>query len=204
MQIYRHLFRLFTNRPSHLLQKKNSAVSKYVFDIEKNVSKAGYSLVVCTVDAPASDSIRKHMKLLDARKTGGILLGLSDSKLIEETASLNYSHIPLISLSSSVSNVCSTFLLDYKAVSVKAVEELIHLGHKNIGCIVDPDDSNCARRLHCRISKRTFFPSPYSSKHHILTQTRTHKEIEQGIQAMLQEKVTAIFCSNCPAGLYHL
>lgn len=84
------------------------------------------------------------MKLLDARKTGGILLGLSDSRLIEETASLNYSHIPLISLSSSVSNVCSTFLLDYKAVSVKAVEELIHLGHKNIGCIVDPDDSNCA------------------------------------------------------------
>lgn len=44
----------------------------------------GYSLVVCTVDAPASDSIRKHMKLLDARKTGGILLGLSDSRLIEK------------------------------------------------------------------------------------------------------------------------
>lgn len=189
-------FQTFHKQTIAFITEKNSAVSKYVFDIEKNVSKAGYSLVVCTVDAPASDSIRKHMKLLDARKTGGILLGLSDSKLIEETASLNYSHIPLISLSSSVSNVCSTFLLDYKAVSVKAVEELIHLGHKNIGCIVDPDDSNCADACIAGYQNALSSLSPYSSKHHILTQTRTHKEIEQGIQAMLQEKVTAIFCQT--------
>ena len=55
-------FQTFHKQTIAFITEKNSAVSKYVFDIEKNVSKAGYSLVVCTVDAPASDSIRKHMK----------------------------------------------------------------------------------------------------------------------------------------------
>lgn len=189
-------FQTFHRQTIAFLTEKNSAVSKYVFDIEKNVSKAGYSLIVCTIDTPASDSIRKHMKLLDARKAGGILLGLSDSRLIEEAAALNYSHIPMISVSSSISNVCSTFLLDYKAVSAKAVEELIRLGHKSIGCIVDPGDSDRANACIAGYQNALSSLSPYSAGHHILTQTRTHEEIEQGVQAMLQEKVTAIFCQT--------
>ena len=189
-------FQTFHRQTIAFLTEKNSAVSKYVFDIEKNVSKAGYSLIVCTVDTPASDSIRKHMKLLDARKAGGILLGLSDSRLIEEAAALNYSHIPMISVSSSISNVCSTFLLDYKAVSAKAVEELIRLGHKSIGCIVDPGDSDRADACIAGYQNALSSLSPYSAGHHILTQTRTHGEIEQGVQTMLQEKVTAIFCQT--------
>ena len=174
MQIYRHLFRLFTNRPSHLLQKKILLFLNMYLTLKKNVSKAGYSLVVCTVDAPASDSIRKHMKLLDARKTGGILLGLSDSKLIEETASLNYSHIPLISLSSSVSNVCSTFLLDYKGCICKSCGRIDTSWSQKHRLYRRPPMIATARRLHCRgYQNALFFPFPYSSKHHILTQTHS-------------------------------
>ena len=44
-------FQTFHKQTIAFITEKNSAVSKYVFDIEKNVSKAGYSLVVCTVDA---------------------------------------------------------------------------------------------------------------------------------------------------------
>ena len=45
-------FQTFHRQTIAFLTEKNSAVSKYVFDIEKNVSKAGYSLIVCTVDTP--------------------------------------------------------------------------------------------------------------------------------------------------------
>lgn len=197
-------FQTFHRQTIAFLTEKNSAVSKYVFDIEKNVSKAGYSLIVCTVDTPTSDSIRKHMKLLDARKAGGILLGLSDSRLIEEAAALNYSHIPMISVSSSISNVCSTFLLDYKAVSAKAVKELIRLGHKSIGCIVDPGDSDRRRRLHRRIPECTFFPFPLQCRTSYPDPDPHPWRDRTGRSDHASGKSNRHFLPDRPAGLYYL
>lgn len=171
-------------------------ISNYIFQIEKEASHLGYSLLICTLTHPHSDSLRKYMKILEARKAEAILLCVSSPELLEEAVSLNYSHIPLALIASFTSTLCTVFHLDYKAVAEKAVSELVHLGHQKIGCILNGTDSICSGQC-IQGYKNALLPlSQYGNDYYIATHIQSRHKLQEEIQQFMRANVTAIFCQT--------
>ena len=136
------------------------------------------------------------MKILETRKAEGILFCISSPELLEEAVSLNYSHIPMALIASFTSTLCTVFHLDYKAVTEKAVSELVHLGHQKIGCILNGTDTICSEQC-IQGYKNALLPlSQYGNDYYITTHIQSRHKLQEEIQQFMRANVTAIFCQT--------
>lgn len=170
--------------------------SDFIFAIEKEAAQLGYSLIVCHLIQPYSDSIRKYMKILEARNVEGILLGLTTPELLEEAISNNDSSIPLAAITAYPSNDCTIFYANYRIIAENAVKELVRLGHQKIGCIVDPSD--VVRANACIDGyKNALIPlSQYGTDYYVVDHAVSRHDLLEDVHRLLQAKITALFCQT--------
>lgn len=172
--------------------------SQFIFQVERNVAQLGYSLMLCNLTEPLSDNLRKYMNILESRRSEGILLGFSTPNLLEEAVSLNYTGLPMAAFTTFPSNVCTTFMFDYKASTELAVTQLVQLGHKKIGCVLDHTDKICSDAC-LEGYKNALIPlSQYGDEHYIVYSAPSHNILRERIQTLLHAKVTGIFCQTAP------
>lgn len=172
--------------------------SHFIFQIEKNAAQMGYSLMLCNLTKPFSDNLRKYMSIIEVRRVEGILLGISSPELLEEAVSLNYSGLPMAAFTAFSSTACATFMFDYTANTELAVTQLIQLGHKKIGCILNHTDEISSGAC-LEGYKNALVPlSQYGAEHYIVYSSPSHSILRQRIQTLLQAKVTGVFCQTAP------
>lgn len=170
--------------------------NEFILQLEKEVSRMGYSLIIYTLSEPAGDSLRQYLWIISQRKVEGILLGLSSPELLEEAVIQNHNRIPMASFSTFIVSNCTTFHLDFKLVAETAMQQLLKLGHRRIGCItndIDPlQSAACIDGYLAALQPYT----QYGTEEHILIHEGSNARLTDGIRELLRANVTAIFCQT--------
>lgn len=178
------------------IAQEGTSSTNYIMEVEKETAGLGYSLIIRNITKPYIDNIKKTVKIMEARKVEGILWGLASPDLLEEALRQNFSHIPMAAISTYSSENCTTFQFDYKSVTEKAVLELLKLGHQKIGCILDNRDALCAKACIEGYKSALSSVPQFVTNYYIVSRTQLKQELLEEMQALLQAKVTAVFCQT--------
>lgn len=179
-----------------LIAQEELLPAAFIFELEKEFARLGYSMMICTLSAPHSDSLQKYMKIMESRHVEGILLALHTPGLLDEAAAGNYTSVPMAAVTSFPSSACTVFCRNYKALTEQAVSKLIELGHQKIGCIVDETDFMRAKACIEGYQSSLAPLSQYGANYYIARHSSSRHELLEEIQSMLQTKVTAFFCQT--------
>lgn len=172
--------------------------SQFLYTVEQAASSYGYSLLICNITEPLPDSVRKYLKIMENRKTDGILLALSSRQLIDQAVNANTTHIPIVSVSLEQTSSCSVFHYDYQTITRMAVEYLIELGHEKIGCILDSTDTSCLKRCINVYEETMKGLTAQQWQPYVLTTQNSYEQLHQGVSEMLKANVTAFYCQTFP------
>lgn len=169
---------------------------QFIFQVEKTASQFGYSLILCNLTEPYSDSLRKYMSILSAKKVDGILLGIVSAALLDEAVSLNDPNIPIAAYTTERYDGCASFLLNYENCTEQAVMELIRYGHTKIACISESLEPEMEAAVVKGYKTAMDTLSHYGTEYHIIKRKHQKENFVCQIQDVLQANVTAFFCQT--------
>lgn len=175
----------------------NSISSRFgaevVSGIEQRVEQQGYSLLLSGFsDQPAL--IDQKIDYLMAHSIDGLIVFLAGEEWqgMERLAALD---IPVVTINNpnQLRNV-NSILLDDRASVAQVMQQIIDLGHQNIGMIAANQDDYVARERLAG-AKQTMAAYP-DRQLHVFEGDYSRTSGYRGAQALLAEGITALFVSN--------
>ena len=113
--------------------------------VEKQLSEAGFSTIVCDCQLDAELESRKMEILLEKQVDGIIMMPFSGS--VEPIQKAIDQGVPVVLIDRKVEGVAlDTVLVDNENLACQAVSHLIQAGHRRIGLVLGPEDLYTSRR----------------------------------------------------------